>query len=69
MSTDGVLLKLKFFTCILVLVELDLHKFECIVWKYHLRISSYKQQHAFKLIVVSGVDCPSDLILFHSIVT
>jgi hypothetical protein len=69
MSTDRVLLKLTFFTCILVLVELDLHEFECIMWKYHLHISSCKLQYVFNLNLVFGVHCPSTLIIFHSIVT
>jgi len=68
-QTDRVLPKLTFFTCILVPVELDLHEFECIMWKYHLRISSCKQEYVFNLNVVFGVYCPSTLILFYSIVT
>ena len=69
MSTDLVLLKLTFFTCILVFVEMDVREFECIIWKYNLRVSSYKQQCALNLNLVFGVYCPYTLILFYSIVT
>ena len=48
---------------------MDVREFECIIWKYNLRVSSYKQQCALNLNLVFGVYCPYTLILFYSIVT
>jgi hypothetical protein len=64
-ASNVITLHLFFF----VLVEQNLHEFECIMWKYDLHISSCKQQNVFKLNLVFGVYCPSILYIVYSSVT